>query len=516
MAPDMLMSPAMAALRPSVSPWVPGAGVDPAKLPFARSRETLHLRSGDTLKLVASLVRRTVAGRTFVGYAYNGQIPGPLLVVPQGATLIVQYRNDTDLPSSVHWHGVRLDNRYDGADGVTQDPVPTGGSFTYLVHFPDAGIYWYHVHHREDIAQPLGLYGNILVTENNGAKDRAPPVNETKVLAIGDLLLDATGPAPWGREASTNALMGRFGNVFLVNGEVNPNWTVKRGSVVRFYLTNVSTARSYNLSLDGASMKVVASDAGSFVNEMPVSSIVIAPAERYVVDVEFPKAGDVVLANRVLALSHMTGTLYPEVDTLATVKVTGEQAEPDYGPRFASSETDSLAASEIDRYRKYFDRPVDKELRLTMQLRQLPQVTSSMLNGVSVPVDWNDGMGMMNWALTPHEISWTLQSTDTVLHTMDLGWHFPRGSVVKVRIFNDATMPHAMAHAIHVHGQRFLVLSYNGLPNADPVWKDTVLIPAGGTVDLLLDLANPGRWLLHCHIAEHMEAGMMGTFTVGP
>ena len=71
-----------------------------------------------------------------------------------------------------------------------------------------------------------------------------------------------------------------------------------------------------------------------------------------------------------------------------------------------------------------------------------------------------------------------------------------------------------MQHPIHLHGQRFLVLSVNGVPNDDPVWKDTVLLPAGAAVDILLDPTNPGRWMLHCHIAEHLSADMMTRFDV--
>jgi FtsP/CotA-like multicopper oxidase with cupredoxin domain len=71
-----------------------------------------------------------------------------------------------------------------------------------------------------------------------------------------------------------------------------------------------------------------------------------------------------------------------------------------------------------------------------------------------------------------------------------------------------------MPHPIHLHGQRFLVLSYNDRPNPNLVWKDTVLIPVGGTVDVLVEMSNPGKWMLHCHIAEHLESGMMGVFEV--
>jgi FtsP/CotA-like multicopper oxidase with cupredoxin domain len=96
------------------------------------------------------------------------------------------------------------------------------------------------------------------------------------------------------------------------------------------------------------------------------------------------------------------------------------------------------------------------------------------------------------------------------------GWRFHLGEMVKLRIFNDPLSPHAMAHPIHVHGQRFLVLSRNGVRNDNLVWKDTGIVPAGETVDVLVEMSNPGAWLLHCHIAEHMGAGMMMRFDVTP
>lgn len=100
-------------------------------------------------------------------YGFNGEHPGPLIRVDQGATIVVQFQNAIDQPSAVHWHGVRLDNQFDGVPGITQPLVPPGGRFTYRVHFRDAGIYWYHPHHREDIQQDLGLYGSMLVRSPN-------------------------------------------------------------------------------------------------------------------------------------------------------------------------------------------------------------------------------------------------------------------------------------------------------------------------------------------------------------
>jgi FtsP/CotA-like multicopper oxidase with cupredoxin domain len=91
---------------------------------------------------------------------------------------------------------------------------------------------------------------------------------------------------------------------------------------------------------------------------------------------------------------------------------------------------------------------------------------------------------------------------------------FAVGALVRLRLYNDPFAPHAMAHPIHVHGQRFVVLSRNGVPNDNLVWKDTAVIPVGETVEILVEMSNPGRWMLHCHIAEHLGAGMMMVFDV--
>jgi FtsP/CotA-like multicopper oxidase with cupredoxin domain len=75
---------------------------------------------------------------------YNGSIPDPTLKVAQGAEIIVQVTNQGDLDTTVHWHGLRLENQYDGVPHETQAPITVGGQFSYRILFPDAGLYWYH------------------------------------------------------------------------------------------------------------------------------------------------------------------------------------------------------------------------------------------------------------------------------------------------------------------------------------------------------------------------------------
>ena len=130
------------------------------------------------------------------------------------------------------------------------------------------------------------------------------------------------------------------------------------------------------------------------------------------------------------------------------------------------------------------------------------------------PVEWTGSMPMMNWASTGDQVRWILRDPETGRENMDIAWRFARGQTIKLRLVNERRAFHGMQHPIHLHGQRFIVLAMNGAALTDLAWKDTVMIPVGFTVDILVDLSNPGRWMLHCHIAEHLSAHMMMGFTV--
>ena len=516
MHPSVQMLPAEMALLPGVAPYLPSAA-DPSRVPMARPRQVVRLAGGDTLRLEAGLVRRTFKGTPYVMYGFNGQQAGPLLQVAQGAEVVVEFTNALDQPTAVHWHGIRLENRFDGVPGLTQDPVPPGGRFTYRLRFPDAGIYWYHPHVREDVQQDLGLYGNLQVRSPRA--DYYGPAHREEVLLLDDVLVGDAGPLPWGAEAATHALMGRFGNLFLVNGE--PGWRARArgGEVVRLLLTNVSNTRTLNLSFGhGARLKVVGGDVGNYEREAWVESVVIAPAERYVVHVRFERPGPVALVNRVRGLDHVFGRFFQEEDTLGVVQVDEAPAAPDLAVAFATLRADTAASGEIARWRRWFDRPVDRELVLALRTRDLPFVTRTLMELDSIyfaPVEWSGTMPHMNWASTARQVTWTVRDPRTGKENMAIDdWRFRVGDVVKVRLSNERASFHAMQHPIHLHGQRFLVLSVNGVAQENLAWKDTVLLPVGTTVELLVEMSNPGRWMLHCHIAEHLSADMMMEFQV--
>jgi FtsP/CotA-like multicopper oxidase with cupredoxin domain len=222
-----------------------------------------------------------------------------------------------------------------------------------------------------------------------------------------------------------------------------------------------------------------------------VRSVVIGPAERYVVDVRFAAAGRVLILNRVQALEHMYGSYTPEVDTIGVVRVGAGAAGGVSARAFGILRRNTDVARSLAPFRRYFDKSVDRELTLSVRTRNLPGAVRNMLLGINAAVEWNDGMPMMNWLTTGDEVTWLLRDPATGKENMDIDWRFRRGDVVKLRIFNDPTTSHAMAHPFHLHGQRFLVLSRDGVRTENLVWKDTAIIPAGETVDLLVDMSNP-------------------------
>jgi FtsP/CotA-like multicopper oxidase with cupredoxin domain len=130
-------------------------------------------------------------------------------------------------------------------------------------------------------------------------------------------------------------------------------------------------------------------------------------------------------------------------------------------------------------------------------------------------IEWEDDMVEVNRLTTPANMRWKLIDRDTGKANAEIDWHFRVGEQIKIRLLNEMAGDHPMHHPFHVHGAgRLLVLARDGQVEPNLVWKDTVLVRAGETVDVLLDVTNPGHWMAHCHIAEHHESGMMFSFDV--
>lgn len=525
---------------------------DPSGLPEATRPPLLELAEGDPLDLRVGAVANRLGDTTVRMLGYNGSIPGPTLKVRQGTQIAVNVTNHGDLDTTVHWHGLRLENRYDGVPHETQQPIPVGGSFSYRVQFPDPGLYWYHPHIREDYTQELGLYGNILVVP--AEPGYWPPVNRELVLTLDDVLVEDGRIAPFSRDETTYAAMGRYGNLLLVGGEVEPRLTATAGEVVRLWLTNTANTRVFNVRLPGARMKLVGGDSGRVEHEQPVDEVLLAPSERAVVDVLVGAPGE-------LALEHHTPD---RVYRLATLAVTAGPAAPSLAGEFEALRR----APELASLRREIDRWVaaepDKVLALVAEMDDPagtaasdapaayacpmhPEVTSTepgrcpkcgmkLLaaglvedaaaghdhhggdqagHGGAGGIEWEDDMVAVNRLTTSANMRWMLVDRATGAAGAAIDWQFAAGDRVKIRLVNELDSDHPMHHPFHLHGAgRFLVLARDGAVEPNLVWKDTVLVRTGQVVDLLFDVTNPGRWMAHCHIAEHMQSGMMFSFTV--
>jgi FtsP/CotA-like multicopper oxidase with cupredoxin domain len=569
---------------------------DPAGLPEAGRPALLELADGDTLNLHVAPVAKRVGDSIVRMLGYNGSIPGPTLKVQQGSEIIVYVMNQGDLDTTVHWHGLRLENKFDGVPHETQAPVPVGGEFTYRIQFPDAGLYWYHPHIREDYTQELGLYGNILVVPTD--PDYWRPVDRELILTLDDLLLEDGKVAPFSPTETSYAAMGRFGNVFLVAGDPDLRLQTRAREVVRLWLTNTANTRVFNVTVPGARMKLVGGDSGRVEHEEFVDSVLLAPSERAVVDVQFDQPGE-------LTLEHQTPH---RVYRLAVITVTDQPAAFSLAGEFERLRRAPELAAERQQLDAWLAAPPDKVLALVAQMDDPaampegagpvtygcpmhpevtsdqparcpkcgmkllatqapaavttyacpmhPEVTSDqpgrchkcgmkllMANvgtqsrgghepnamghgghadhgegrsqGAADGIEWEDDMVEVNRLTTTATMHWRFLDRTTGADSSAIDWRFTAGDRVKIRLINEMESDHPMHHPFHLHGAgRFLVLAHDGVVEPNLVWKDTVLVRTGQVVDILFDVTNPGLWMAHCHIAEHMQSGMMFSFNV--
>ena len=211
------------------------------------------------------------------------------------------------------------------------------------------------------------------------------------------------------------------------------------------------------------------------------------------------------------------------------IKVSGEPVtlENDFRGEFYSLRENEYVTEDINNFRQYFDKEVDVNIKLSVEVDSFfaslftkgdSDSTDNDWNKVEAgdpdQINWEDTEPRFNKQVKSTDFTWILKDTSTGKKNKDIDLNFKVGDKVKIRIFNDPSISNPSQHPIHFHGQRFLVLEKDGVEAENLVWKDTVLVPIDSYVDILLDITNPGEWMAHCHIAEHLTSGMMMFFNV--
>ena len=257
--------PGMTAMLPQHGAVSPDCGARPDLRRLARR---CVRRSGDTIALEPGVVTTTIAGKAVDAVRLQRQHARTAdRRAARDCARTCAVDNALDAPGSVHWHGIRLDNSSDGAVGLTQHAgraarfVPLRASLSRRRHL---------------LVSPACARGPPAVAR--AVRQPARPVDRSGVFQPGESRRGAhavrsadrraTASTPFGAESPTHALMGRFGNVLLVNGELalSTRRESRRGRAL-LSSANAASARIYNLSFGDARMKVVAGEAGKFERE---------------------------------------------------------------------------------------------------------------------------------------------------------------------------------------------------------------------------------------------------------
>lgn len=404
-------------------------------------------------------------------WGYDGQMPGPIIRVKQGERVRRRFINELPQASSIHWHGIRIDNAVDGVSGLTQNAVESESSFIYDFEVPDAGTYWFHAHNRSAEQVARGLYGVLVVEESE-----APEVGRDEVLVLDDWLLDPETAQldPEFEAPHARSHAGRRGNFIATNGKSNFALTVKRNERLRLRLVNASNARIFELGLSGLKGWAVARDGMPLaMPEVIEGTFLIAPGQRVdlIVDV-IAENGETA---HLVRFDNQEGYSQVPLDVKGT-SATVSRPDPSPLPPNPNMEIEGIDTA--------------RQLHLKMEGGAMGRLNTAVLDGESKTfrqlVEANQF-----WAFNG-----VIGMTDVPLANLS------RGETAKLEIYNDTSFPHAM----HLHGMHFRELLENG--SMGPL-RDTILMFGGEKREIAFVADNPGKWLFHCHMLSHAASGMM-------
>lgn len=400
-------------------------------------------------------------------WCYDGAVPGPTIRARQGERVARVFENGLPQASSVHWHGVRLDNAMDGVAGLTQPAVEPGEAFTYDFRAPDAGTYWYHPHDKSWEQMARGLYGALIIDE------AVPPdVDADHVLLIDDWRLNQNAQIDdsFG-EMRDWSHSGRIGNWITVNGRGEAQFRAAAGDRLRLRLVNVANARIFTIEARGLAGWVVALDGQPLAAPTPLSRLVLAPAQRadVIVDV-VANAGE---RADIISLERDGGYAIASFSVSSGARA-ARGAAPKALPPNPVPEPGDIPGQAVD---------------LLMEGGAMGRMSGATMNG----------RRMSMRELVAHGHVWAFNGVAGMPEEPLLT--ASRGETVRIRILNETGWPHGM----HLHGHHFRQMGRSGA--LGPL-RDTTLLAAGETAEIAFQADNPGDWLLHCHMLEHQAAGM--------
>ncbi len=415
-------------------------------------------------------------------WSYNGSVPGLPIVVAEGERVVVDGVSHLPVTTNIHWHGLLVPNDQDGPSRV----IASGDSFHYDFTANEAGTYWYHSHFRPVLTQvDMGLYAPFIVKTST---DRQ--YSGDHVLVLDDWFLDSNGNRLTG---TARGVMERYGNIETVNGKTGPAiepLLFQSGELHKLRFINASTAAVHTLYITGHQFRVTHTDGHSLAEDYLTDTVTLSPGER--VDVEVSAVGEAGKSYTIQSDRSELGLLVPiryREGQAVQIVSPFQRATPRPFPGIESQKPDFVL-----------------ELSSGMNMGGMRgmggmggmggggMMSGHQGRGPSTP----SSSGMMRWTINGK----SYPDTDPLPVSV--------GQVVKVRFWNNDTMGmHRMDHPMHIHGTYFQVVSLNGQRPPREMWKDTINVPAGQYVDVAFVMKNAGDWMLHCHILDHEDGGMM-------
>ena len=447
----------------------------------------LILASPHTQRLIASRTETDLVagfGPLTKVFAYNQQVPGPLLRYNQGDRLRLEVENQLDEPTTVHWHGLRVPASMDGVPFLSQTPISPGESFLYEFDLHDAGTFWYHPHINSSQQVGKGLRGVLVVDEI-----QPPTIDRDVIWVLDDWRLDDEAQiVPFNQNLRDASHNGRLGNVVTVNGSIHDKFLVHPGERMRLRLVNVANARTFALVFKDLNPWVIALDGHPIdPHTLGEDPIVLGAGQR----------ADLIL--------DVTGT--PGESTLVIDNAFGENFAYELMHLVRSNDRIN-SVSEHTPPPRLLVNPVSQPDITNAEKHQI-LFEGGAMGGLSGAYLDGEFKGMRDlarlgklWA-TNGNIHSDAHNQPPLL-TLEHG---------KSYVF-DLVNRSAFEHPIHLHGHSFEVIRNDGGPESPGAIRDTILVGPQESAQIAFVADNPGLWMFHCHILEHQETGMTSIIAV--